>query len=285
MNRINDEIRRDSRKNPEQLEREIDATRAELQATLEELEHRLSPSDLFEQVWSRMRRHGGEFGGNLGHSLKENPVPALLTSIGIAWMMASNGRQHDGHAGSSRTSREKMHQSRERMRQRWQGAREAVRRRGESAREGVSSARDTLSGSARSASERAHEMSSAARYRAERARAGFGNLLEEQPLLLGAIGLAAGVIAGAALPPTEQEDRTLGAARDRALERAKAAGAEQARRAREKAESMAEAAKSSMQDDGGREHRTPEQNRDQRVAPDVPESATRTSSPGTGLGY
>ena len=284
MNRINDEIRRDSRKNPEQLEREIDATRAELQATLEELEHRLSPSDLFEQAWSRVRQHGGEFGGNLGHSLKENPVPALLTSIGIAWMMASNGRHHDGHAGSSRMSRQRMHQSRDRMRQRWQGAKEAMRRRGESAREGVSSARETLSGSARSAGERAHGMSSAARYRADRARAGFGHLLEEQPLLLGAIGLAAGVLAGAALPPTEQEDRTLGAARDRALERAKAVGAEQARRAREKAKGAAEAVKDSMQD-GDRDHRTPDQNRDQRVAPEARESATHTSSPGTGLGY
>lgn len=303
MNRINDEFRMDSNKSPQQLEREIDATRAELLSTLEELELRLSPSDLLNQFWSQMRRHGGEFGGNLGQSLKENPMPALLTSIGIAWMMASNGRHHDGASmyesrahngnGGSRMRetgehlREKGARVRQRMhdvRDRVHGMRESMRSRADGAREGVVSAREKVTGSAQHMRERARSMSSSARHGAYRARSGFGHLLEEQPLLLGAIGLAAGVIAGAALPPTEQEDRAFGRARDRALERAKRAGAETARRTRERAEQAAESTKSALRgEDTGT---TPEEHLTTQAGGSVEHSpGTNTSSPGTGLGY
>ncbi len=42
-------------------------------------------------------------------------------------------------------------------------------------------------------------------------------LLHEQPLMLGALGLAAGAIIGALLPTTEQEGHFLGEARDKTL--------------------------------------------------------------------
>jgi len=292
MNRINAEFRRDTQKSPYELEREIDATRAELQATLEELEHRLSPSDLLGQLWGQVRRHGGEFGENLGHSLKENPVPALLTSIGIAWMMASNGRRHDGNGagrrlreGGERMSEagERMRESGGRLRERIRGARDAMRGRRETAREGLMSARERMASSAHSMGERARSMSAGARRRAGRAGTGFGHLLEEQPLLLGAIGLAAGAIAGAALPSTEHEDRAFGAARDRALERMKRAGSEGARRVRERAEEAAEKAKSAMEEQRhAGETRGPEPGREQPISS---EAGSSTSSPGTGLGY
>src|SRR5690606_10967156 len=138
--------------------------------------------------------------------------------------------------------REGMHGVRQRMhdvRERAHGMRESVSHRADEARDGMLSARERMSSSGHHMRERTHSMSSSARYRAQRARSSFGNLLEEQPLLLGAIGLAAGVIAGAALPPTEQEDRAFGRARDRALERAKRVGAAGARRARERGEEAA----------------------------------------------
>lgn len=42
-------------------------------------------------------------------------------------------------------------------------------------------------------------------------------MLEDQPLMLGVLGLAAGAIIGALLPTTEQEDRLLGEVRDKAV--------------------------------------------------------------------
>lgn len=310
---INDEFHRDTHKDPHQLEREIDATRADLAATLEELEHRLSPSDLLGQLWDQVRRHGSDFGGNLGQSVKDNPVPVLLTSIGIAWMMASNGRRHAGNGANGhhrlydegrladsehgagerlRESGERLRESGQRMGERIRGTRDSLLHRAGTAREGLMSARERMASSAHSMGDRARSMSSGARYRASRARAGFGHLLEEQPLLLGALGLAAGAIAGAVLPPTEQEDRAFGAARDRALERMKRAGSEGARHIRERAENVVDQAKSAAQEhtsEHGTDEGSPSGSRTEttreHIITETSESPTRTSHPGTGLEY
>ena len=61
---------------------------------------------------------------------------------------------------------------------------------------------------------------------------GFFDTLHEQPLVLGALGLAAGAAIGAALPTTDKEDEWLGDSRDRLKERAKEAGWEQVEKAR-----------------------------------------------------
>jgi hypothetical protein len=296
MNRMTDDFRHDSRKDPAQLEREIDATRAELLGTLEELEHRLSPSDIFNNVLTRVRRDGGEFAGNLGNTVKEHPVPALLASIGIAWMMAANGRHHEAQVGRSTGpgAGRRMRESADRMRERWQGAKDSMKHGGDAVRHGVSGTRDSVSGSADAVRRRAHRMSSAAQRGAHRARSGMDYLWHEQPLILGAIGLAAGVIAGAALPPTEEEDKAFGALRDRTLDRAKATGADTARQARERVEDAAERATEKLRGDsdsatssgsGGSMSQSPEErNRDTRVEPNAPQGSS-TSSPGTGIGY
>src|SRR5690606_7487425 len=85
----------DSRKDPDELEREIDETRADVQATLQALERKLSPARLFDRTLGRVREGGGEFVHNLTDQVRRNPMPVILTSIGIAWMMMS-GRRGDG---------------------------------------------------------------------------------------------------------------------------------------------------------------------------------------------
>jgi hypothetical protein len=75
-------------------------------------------------------------------------------------------------------------------------------------------------------------------------------MLEEQPLLLGALGIAAGALLGAALPPSEQEDRSFGRLRDETLDRAKTLGARGMRRAREKAEEITEQGREALAGNG-----------------------------------
>ena len=96
---------------------------------------------------------------------------------------------------------------------------------GASARHRVSETSDQLWQGARDAGDRAS-------YYGRRVRRGFFDTLHEQPLVLGALGLAAGAAIGAALPATEKEDEWLGDSRDRLKERAKEAGWEQVERAR-----------------------------------------------------
>ena len=93
--RVGTTWREDSQKDPEELEREIDATRADVQATLGALEQRLSAEHLLDLTIGRVREHGGAFAGNLGSAARDNPVPLVLTSIGIAWLMMS-GRNGNG---------------------------------------------------------------------------------------------------------------------------------------------------------------------------------------------
>jgi hypothetical protein len=70
------------------------------------------------------------------------------------------------------------------------------------------------------------ETASSTQAQARQAREGFNFLLEEQPLLLGVLGVALGAAMGAALPRTEREDRVMGRARDKAVGQAKQRGAE-----------------------------------------------------------
>ena len=77
-------------------------------------------------------------------------------------------------------------------------------------------------------------------------REGFNSLLSEQPLLLGALGIAVGAAIGAALPPTEQEDRLFGSARDKALSGIKQRGTETYEQVRDKVNAVGEDAKQSI---------------------------------------
>lgn len=56
------------------------------------------------------------------------------------------------------------------------------------------------------------------RRKAHDARLGFEHMLEDNPVALGALGVAAGALLGASLPSTESEDRWMGEMRDRVAE-------------------------------------------------------------------
>jgi hypothetical protein len=67
------------------------------------------------------------------------------------------------------------------------------------------------------------------------ARERMDRMLHEQPLLLGALGIAAGALIGALLPTTEAEDRWLGDARSKAVKNAAQASRTRYEAAREAA--------------------------------------------------
>lgn len=67
----------------------------------------------------------------------------------------------------------------------------------------LGSARHRVSDSSRHAVE-------SLRHTADRARGGFTQLLNEQPLALGAIGIALGALLAASVPPTRREDELMG---------------------------------------------------------------------------
>lgn len=82
------------------------------------------------------------------------------------------------------------------------------------------------------------------------AREGLGWLVREQPLVLGAIGIAVGAAVGALLPATGAEDRLAGEARDNFAERAKTAAEQGIGRAKEAAGEHLERASDRMSASG-----------------------------------
>jgi len=82
------------------------------------------------------------------------------------------------------------------------------------------------------------------------ARSAFLDVLDREPLILGAVGVAVGAAIGAMLPRTSLEDEYLGEARDQLLEDATEAAREQLDRAQTVAENTWEAARDEMEAQG-----------------------------------
>ncbi|HVX80423.1 MAG TPA: DUF3618 domain-containing protein [Devosiaceae bacterium] len=71
-----------------QLEREVEEQRHLLETRVSEIQRRLSPGQLVDELMSYAKTSGGqEFVGNLSRSVQANPLPIALTGIGLAWLM------------------------------------------------------------------------------------------------------------------------------------------------------------------------------------------------------
>lgn len=222
-----EELRELTDREPQAIEREIDATRADMRATLEALERRFSFDRLVDLTVGRVRERGGEFAGNLTDAATRNPLPLLLTSVGVGWMMLTSrsaSRQGNGNWQPGSGGRRRMNDLRDRagnIRDRAAHAADqvsgAVDSTRETLKEAVQSSRETFEETAESLRSHATRAAEVTREQAEMARERFDRLLHDQPLVLGALGLAAGAIIGALLPKTEHEDRVLGPMRDKVV--------------------------------------------------------------------
>lgn len=83
---------------PEELEREIEQTREEIDRTITQLQQKLAPHTLVHKalastdVKSALRSAGSEtadVAASLGRTMSSNPLPVLLTAVGIAWLAFS----------------------------------------------------------------------------------------------------------------------------------------------------------------------------------------------------
>ena len=251
-------------KSPEDVQREARQSRAQVEQSLDALQERRSRGQLFENAGDYIRTSSAnDFLRNVGARIREDPLPMVLVGTGLAWLMlsATRSRRRDyfedddlleawpeGHygtgdypggyyaggedsdeyqeaalfGGSSRGQdyRRGGGSYAERARRLGAGARERLGHTGEYMRHGV---RGT------------------GQY-GRSAQSGFAHMLEEQPLVVGAIGLAVGAALGAALPKTETEDEWLGDTRDQLKERARRMTREQLERARAAARAAYEAA-------------------------------------------
>ena len=87
-------------RSPDEIEADLDHTRARMEADLAALQDRLSPGYLMDEALRYVRTGAvAEYFRNLGEAAKRNPMPLALVGTGLAWL-AFSGRRDSGEAGT-----------------------------------------------------------------------------------------------------------------------------------------------------------------------------------------
>lgn len=77
-------------RSPDEVERDIERTRADIDRTLTILQDKISPAAVMDRALRSTRESGGEFAASVGRTARDNPVPLALLGISLAWLMLSN---------------------------------------------------------------------------------------------------------------------------------------------------------------------------------------------------
>jgi len=293
------------KRSPEEIESDIQRTRADFSSTIEAIQHKLSPGEMMGNAKEyALSTPPGAFSVNLINTIRDNPIPVALISIGVAWLMRADKRpRYDTAYGRSRRSvayadldspyedefatgygagqvdtggpgvmqrasartsdaARGIKDKASEVGQRISGTASSVSSRlsstassmtdrvqetALSARERMQStaqtARERMQSSAQTAQARMSDMSRRSQEQFARARERTGQLINEQPLVVAALGVAVGAALGATLPRTQRENELMGTVRDDLLERAKETAREQAETLKQSAQRVAETAK------------------------------------------
>jgi hypothetical protein len=179
-----------------EIEADLETIRFEMHDTLRVLEEKISPRKVVEMLLHRARRTAGgssEFANNLGSTVRDHPVPVLLLATGAASLLLSE------RAAASRGAMTRLEPE----------APPEQRKLSARAREIAGS----VGGRAKLIGTRARTTGSELRGRMqqgfEEARVRGRHTVDEEPLLCLGIGAALGILAAAALRPTEREMRAL----------------------------------------------------------------------------
>ena len=79
-------------KSSEEAEREVEASRTELNRTVEALKDRMTPGQLFDEAVRMSGGAGQQVMAKFLDQAKANPMPLAVMGVGLAWLMTSNNR-------------------------------------------------------------------------------------------------------------------------------------------------------------------------------------------------
>ncbi|KPY33320.1 MULTISPECIES: DUF3618 domain-containing protein [Pseudomonas syringae group] len=219
----------ESKKSPETLEREIDQQRSSIGNIVDALEKKMSPGQLVDQALGYVKDNGGEFFGNLGNNVKANPVPAVLTTVGVLWMMMGNNRPATGgssngssvlgsvteRAGSMAGSvSDSLGSAKARVQETVSHMKDKASTIKDKTSHMTHNVRDTFSGSSGS-SDSWQDADLTFQEKRGHMKSSTRQLVNEQPLTLAAMGIAVGALIGAALPVTTKEQQIVRQAREK----------------------------------------------------------------------
>ncbi len=239
---------------------EIERTRTDMSETVDAIQNKLSPRNLKEQAKEQAKDTAKGTGSTIMETIRENPLPAALTGIGLGWLFVSARRSSSSSGQEARYRGDRGYdyppaydrvppdydyppRYEERGTSGPSTGQEAMERARGRVGETASQARDRAGQATSRAQDRVSQLGSRAQEQARRAGGGFQRMLQENPLAVGALAVGAGAAIGLAIPQTSKEHEAMGEARDSLVEKAQ----EKAQDAQQRAQRVAEEAQSAAQ--------------------------------------
>jgi hypothetical protein len=231
----------------ETLRADVERTRERLSEDVEALGTKLSPENLKAEAKQSIKttvRRGTEqvkdevssAGNSVVSFVRANPLPLALIGVGVGWLVWSARSGRDGHRGASMDyatrGRAEVYDGvdyddaadydydDDMASSTVDGARRKIHRLRDQVRDRVDSAKRVASEKASQARGKVEELEHAAQDRMVRARDVAAHTMEDQPLLLGAVALGAGLAVGLGIPATDSENQLVGRYRDQLVSNA-----------------------------------------------------------------
>jgi len=251
----------------ERARADIEATRARMGDTLEELGARLNPARLKQQAKNKVRDatigrvqtmaqttidKATGAGRTVTDVVRDNPIPAAMIAAGISWLVWSSRRsgssaaQFESDAATGGSDRQTVRDYSDSPYAEWStegrstpgtGATEKVREKAgdavESVQEVAQRAKETTKGAVTNVAEVARQNSDK-----------VADAFQSNPLPLGLIATALGLAAGFAIPSTQKEGELVGEKRDALVDKARDLVTEKKDQARRVAQRVVSEAKS-----------------------------------------
>jgi hypothetical protein len=246
-------------KSAAEVEREVEASRGELDRTMEALKDKMTPGQLFDEASRAMGGAGQQVLSKFMAQAKENPMPLAVMGLGLAWLMSSSNRKtyppSDYYEPRSFRSKNETAGLGETVGEKLQAAGERASDVMSSAQDKLASATSAARDAGRDAAENLSAMASTAMHKAgdyrEQAQRGIMDMLDREPVLIGGLAFVVGAAIGASLPSTTAEDQLVGSSRDKLIEKGKEALQDGMQTAGEVAQSAYHAVKSELENADG----------------------------------
>lgn len=224
-----------SEKNPENIEREIEETRARMSQNIDELGDRLSPGNLKQEAKDAIRNVASDAVSNVGEQarrtgsrlvdvIRENPLPVIAVGAGVTWLLK---QRSSGGVSGDRMARYAYTGPDRRQGGSWQhgtGVKAKVGDAVSGVKDSVSEAASGIKGRAGEladeAQDRMGELGGQARRQTQRVKTNLEHVAHDNPLLVGIGATIVGLALGLLLPGTERENELMGPARDQLMDRA-----------------------------------------------------------------
>jgi ElaB/YqjD/DUF883 family membrane-anchored ribosome-binding protein len=241
-------IAADSDDNTEQLRAEIEDTRADMSQTINEIQERLSPENLMDQVKETVREAtigkvervmssvgetiseatepALEMAGRAGNAIKEvgttvadtfykNPIPLALIGLGVG-MLVMRGFRGPSYSSSSS---QRLPQGRRSNYELGDVGQPRVRTQQSTGANALNQVKETASDLASRSTDALSNIGTKAKDSASAVSSRFQRMMHENPLAVGAVAVAAGTAIGLVLPSTQFESEYIGETGERLVER------------------------------------------------------------------